>query len=158
MKESSSNLWHIEAVSQNNLEEVLPLIMAYQEFYGITHISIENNRDFFAQFGPENLSGCQFAFRKRGSIVGFATVYFSYSSTSAARIAILNDLFTAPLARGQGVGQALIKHAWRYAFQHGAIRLQWLTAHDNHMAQRLYDSLETMSSSWRLYTYAPSLS
>src|SRR5690606_11621170 len=128
MHEINSYLEHIEAVNKDNLEEILPLIKSYQEFYGITHTSIEKNRDFFSQFGLENSSGCQFAFRKHGSIVGFATVYFSYSSTSVGRIAILNDLFTAPLARGQGVGRALIKHAWHYALQNGAIRLQWLTA------------------------------
>ena len=143
----------IEVVSKENLKEVLPLIRQYQGFYKVEDISDSRNEEFFSQFGEHNPSGCQFLFRQNGAVVGFATVYFTYSSTLPAKVAILNDLFTSPEMRGKGIGRKLIVHCRTYAAKNGAARLQWLTAPDNKQAQSLYDSLETGKSEWLLYTY-----
>ena len=40
----------IEAVTDKNLEEVLPLIRQYQEFYKIADINDDRNREFFRSF------------------------------------------------------------------------------------------------------------
>jgi len=143
----------IEIVSEKNLHEVLPLIRQYQEFYKVAEISDSRNQEFFSQFGENNPSGCQFLFRQNNSVVGFATVYFSYSSSLPAKVAILNDLFTVPEMRGKGVGRKLIEHCRNYAVGKDAARLQWLTAPDNKQAQSLYESLSTGKSTWLLYTY-----
>ncbi len=143
----------IEPVSPSNLHEVLPLIRAYQEFYNVADISDTRNAEFFAQFGESNPSGCQFMYREAGQVIGFATVYFSFTSTIAAKVAILNDLYTRPNSRGKGVGRQLIEHCRAYAAKNGASRLQWVTAPDNKQAQRLYDSLDTNQLTWRFYTY-----
>lgn len=143
----------IEVVSEKNLHEVLPLIRQYQEFYKVEDISDSRNQAFFSQFGENNPSGCQFLFRQDDSVVGFATVYFTYSSTLAAKVAIMNDLFTVPKMRGNGIGRKLIKHCHGYAAENGSARLQWLTVPDNHQAQSLYESIETGKSKWLLYTY-----
>lgn len=143
----------IEAVSRDNLAQVLPLIRAYQEFYKAADICDERNAAFFAQFGEASPAGCQFAFRTAGVVVGFATVYFTYNSTLAAKVAVLNDLYTLPHCRGQGVGRQLIEHCRRFAAAHDAARLQWVTAPDNEPAQVLYDALPTRKSAWVFYTY-----
>lgn len=144
----------IEAVSQTTLHEVLPLIRAYQTFYQVSGISDEKNAAFFAQFTDTNPAGCQFLYRERGEVVGFATVYFTFSSTIPAKVAVLNDLYTLPHCRGKGVGRELIEHCRHYAAENGAARLQWVTAPDNKQAQRLYDSLDTGRRTWEFYTYA----
>ena len=143
----------IEPVSIESLEELLPLIRKYQEFYEISPISDEKNKQFFSQFGESNPSGCQFAYRASGEFAGFATVYFSYASGITEKIAVLNDLYTSPACRGKGVGRALIEHCRSYAKGKGAARLQWLTAPENENAQKLYDSLDTRKSTWQFYTY-----
>lgn len=143
----------IEAVSADTLEQVLPLLRRYQQFYGVADINDQRNRAFFGQFGADCPWGCLFAFRSGAEVLGFATVYNSFSSTLAARVSVLNDLYTTDSARGQGVGRALIEHARDYARSQGSVRLQWLTASDNSTAQALYDNLETNSSDWRFYTY-----
>ena len=143
----------IEPVSETNLEEVLPLIEQYQAFYQVKDISCAKNRAFFSQFGVDSPNGCLFAFRQAGSVVGFATVYLSFTSTIAAKVAVMNDLYTCPEYRGKGVGRKLIEHCRVYAAQAGAARLQWVTAPDNETAQKLYDSMETNKSSWCFYTY-----
>jgi len=145
----------IEPVSKNNLEEVLPLIEQYQAFYKVKDISTQKNREFFSQFGESNPLGCQFIFRESGKAVGFATVYFTFTSTIASKVAVLNDLYTCPDYRGKGIGKQLIEHCHRYAVQQGAARLQWVTAPDNEQAQKLYDSMNTSKSTWHFYTYNP---
>lgn len=143
----------IEAVSERNLVEVLPLIRAYQAFYNVSEISDERNAEFFAQFGEASPLGCQFLYRLDGKVVGFATVFFSFTSTVTAKVAVLNDLYTLPDYRGNGVGRQLIEHCRRYAAENGAARLQWVTAPDNEQAQKLYESLNTSKSTWHFYTY-----
>jgi len=143
----------IEPVTSSNLDEVLPLIREYQAFYKVSDISDARNKTFFSQFSDSSQFGCQFIYRDSGLVVGFATVYFTFTSTIAKKVAVLNDLYTLPTHRGKGVGRALIEHCHHYAEQNNAARLQWITAPDNERAQRLYDSMKTSKSSWHHYTY-----
>lgn len=143
----------IEPVSAGNLEEILPLIEQYQEFYLVKDISTVRNREFFSQFGEDNPFGCQFAFRESGKVIGFATIYFTFTSTIAAKVGVLNDVYTCPNHRGKGVARNLIEHCRKYAAQNGAARLQWVTAPNNETAQELYDSMNTSKSTWHFYTY-----
>lgn len=143
----------IEAVSSKNLDELLPLMRAYMDFYHVQNIDDAKNKTFFNQFGEESEKGCLFLYRQGGQAVAFATVYFSFVSSITAKVAVLNDLYTLPDYRGQGIGRSLIEHCRDYAKNNGATRLQWLTAPDNTQAQALYDSLDTNKSDWRVYTY-----
>ncbi|MFQ3323194.1 MAG: GNAT superfamily N-acetyltransferase [Pseudomonadales bacterium] len=143
----------IEAVNENNLSELLPLMRQYQQFYQIVDICDERNRNFFAQFGLANPFGCQFLYCQDREVLGFATVYFTYTSTIAAKVAVMNDLFTLENARGKGIGRKLIEHCRQYAKDRGAARLQWITGEDNTAAQSLYDNLDTASRNWKFYTY-----
>ena len=141
----------IEAITAQNLDEVLPLIRQYQIFYKVTEIDDQNNKRFFSQFGEHSEKGCLFAYRKKNKLLGFATVYFSYSSSITAKVAVLNDLYTVENARGQGVGSALIKYCEAYGKSKGAVRLQWVTAPDNTVAQAVYKSLGAKQSSWEFF-------
>lgn len=70
---------------------------------------------------------------------GFTQLYPSFSSVSARRAWILNDLFVLPEIRRQRVGYALLDAAKTHALETGAKRLSLSTAHDN-PAQKLYES------------------
>lgn len=143
----------IEAITKNNIEEILPLIRQYQAFYKVADICDSKNRIFFSQFSETSPLGCLFLFRQNGEVVAFSTVYFSFASTITAKVAVLNDMYTIPQQRGQGIGRQLIEHCRAFAEKQGAARLQWVTAPDNEQAQKLYDSLNTNKSTWNFYTY-----
>ena len=144
----------IEPVTKSNIEEVLPLIRAYQEFYQVSSISDAKNAQFFSQFLEPNPFGRLFAYREHQNLLGFATVYFSFASTITDKVAVLNDLYTKPECRGKGIGRKLINHARAFAVEQGAARLQWVTAPNNEQAQNLYVAMDTKKSTWHFYTYS----
>ena len=76
-----------------------------------------------------------------GQALGFVQLYPSFSSIDAHRTWLLSDLFTASQARGRGVGSLLMNAAREFAVATGAKGLVLETATDNHIAQRLYESL-----------------
>jgi len=127
----SQGIHVIEQVSEGNLKEVLPLIRAYQEFYKVQDVCDEKNFKFFSRFSGSSGFGRQFLFREEAKVVGFATVYFTHASTITSKIAILNDLYTLPSTRGNGIGRKLIEHCREFAKENGAARLQWITSPDN---------------------------
>nr|WP_277608784.1 GNAT family N-acetyltransferase [Microbulbifer elongatus] len=131
----------------------MPLIRAYQEFYKVQGVCDEKNFKFFSRFTGSSELGRQFLFREEEKVVSFATVYFTYTSTITSKIAILNDLYTSPGSRGNGIGRKLIEHCRDFAKENGAARLQWVTSPDNEVAQKLYDSIDTGKSTWHFYTY-----
>ena len=141
----------IEKVTDDNFDEVLPLIKEYQEFYKVENISEDKNRSYFYQFVNNNENGILYVLRENGKAIGFTTIYKGFSSSRAEIVAVLNDLYVSPSHRGNGHGKALINHAIGVAKSLGYSRLQWLTAQDNEVAQKLYDSLGANKSSWLFY-------
>jgi hypothetical protein len=61
------------------------------------------------------------------------------SMTSAARAAVMNDLYVAPAAREVGIAEALIDRCASKSVQHGAPKLTWLTRPDNYRVPAVHD-------------------
>ena len=134
------------------LEELLPLIGEYQRFYG-AEPDTARNRAFFGDLIEQPELSAQFAaVNEKGKIVGFATLYFLPSSISARTYAMLNDLYTRPECRGQGVGRLLIQRCQGLVKERGLSSLEWLTQKENEKAQRLYNSFPVQKSEWLTYT------
>lgn len=76
-----------------------------------------------------------------GHLVGLAHYLFHRSTTRIEPVCYLQDLFTAPPARGKGVGRALIEAVYRQAAQAGATRVYWQTQATNTAGRMLYDRL-----------------
>jgi len=144
----------IEDINSTNIDEVLPLIRNYSEFYKVQNIDDEKNKIFFSQFGIDTDKGCLFGYRVNNKLVAFATIYFSYVTSTISKIAIMNDLYTLPKYRKQGIGKKLIQYCEKYSKTKNASRLQWVTAADNLTAQSLYKSLGAKQSTWDFYIYS----
>ena len=88
-----------------------------------------------------------------GAAIGFATVYWLWSTTSATRIGLMNDLFVAPEARGTRRGEALIERC-RAALPR-ARRLQAHVADregQRAARRRVYDRIGGERSEWLDYS------
>jgi GNAT superfamily N-acetyltransferase len=81
-----------------------------------------------------------------GQLVGFAHYLFHPSTWSAAAYCYLEDLFTAPDARGRGVGRALIEAVYAAADAAGASSVYWQTQEFNADGRALYDTLAQRTS------------
>lgn len=130
----------IAAVAADRLDELLPLIAAYQRFYEVEDVDDERNRAFFARFVVPSDDGMLIGAWRDGAPIGYACLYWTFTSLVPAEIVLMNDLYVVPEARGEGVGRALIEASSAVARERGAHHLQWVTAPDNETAQRLYDS------------------
>ncbi len=76
-----------------------------------------------------------------GTLVGIVHYLFHRSTWTIGDYCYLQDLFTAPEARGQGAGRALIEAVYERAEVAGASRVYWLTHEANATARALYDTL-----------------
>lgn len=141
----------VSPVERDELEAVLPLIAGYQRFYG-AQPDDHRNAGFFARFLQPSDDGLLLkATDQSGAVIGFATLYWTFSSTTAEPVVLMNDLFVAGQARGTGAGRALIEAARREARDRGVRKLTWMTAPDNATAQRLYDRTGASKSTWLEY-------
>ncbi len=84
--------------------------------------------------------------------VGFTQLFPSFSSVSAKRLWILNDLFVKPEARRGGVAKALLESARQHALDTHAKGLVLSTEVDNRSAQHLYEALGWQRNE-TFYTY-----
>ena len=76
-----------------------------------------------------------------GDLLGIVHYLFHPVTWAAGPRCYLEDLFTAPAARGQGVGRALIEAVYAAADARGADQVYWLTQEFNATARRLYDQV-----------------
>jgi GNAT superfamily N-acetyltransferase len=130
----------IRQVEAADLADLLPLMRAYCDFYEVS----PSDDDLLAMSrilitDPER-EGLQLLARdEAGAAVGFATIFWTWSTLSASRIGVMNDLFVAPAARGGGAAEALIEACAERCRERDVSSLDWQTARDNHRAQAVYD-------------------
>jgi GNAT superfamily N-acetyltransferase len=142
----------ISLVGEADLAELAPMLRAYCDFYEVEPSGEDLEALCRALLADPEHNGIQLIARgDDGEPLGFATVYWTWQTLTAGRAAVMNDLFVAPEARGQGVGRALIEACRQRAGEHGATELIWETTPDNATAQRLYDSITSDKSPWIYY-------
>jgi GNAT superfamily N-acetyltransferase len=141
----------IAPITDGEFEELLPLISAYQRFYEVGEIDEARNRAFFRRFLAPSEDGLLLGARLGGRLIGYACLYWHFSSLEAVESVLMNDLYVSEEARGGGVGRALIEATAEVARERGVPFVEWSTAPDNHTAQRLYDSTGAERSEWISY-------
>jgi len=141
----------IEPIAVEQLEALLPMIAAYQRFYEAEEIEEERNRAFFRRFLAPSDDGMLLGAWREGELVGYACLYWHFTSLVPAETVLMNDLYVEPAVRGHGVGRALIEASAEVARERNAHCLEWATAPDNTTAQRLYDSTGAKRTTWIEY-------
>jgi len=145
-------LVEIRSAVEADIPALMPLMRGYCEFYEADPPDAGLDRMARAMIAvPDSEGMLLVAEDEAGEVVGFAAVGWKWSSLRGARIAVLEDLFVAPEARGQGAADALIEVSGSRAREHGAPALTWLTAPDNHRAQAVYDRVGGTSAPFLEY-------
>jgi GNAT superfamily N-acetyltransferase len=150
---ASDSRWKIDIVNENDLIDLLPLLQAYCAFYNQTEQIPVTTDDALlsvsrALIANPTQEGLQLIARdaKDRTPVGFATIFWSWSTLKGGRLAIMNDLFVDEQYRGQGIADILIGDCARRAREHGAGCLTWQTSVDNKRAQTVYNRSGALKS------------
>jgi GNAT superfamily N-acetyltransferase len=139
----------IGRVGEADLGDLLPLLRGYCDFYEVAPADDALLAMARALIADPEREGVQLIARTDdGTSVGFATIFWSWSTSIGDRIGVMNDLFVAPEGRGTGVADALIAGCVDECRQRGAAKLTWQTAPDNATAQRVYDRVGATREEW----------
>jgi GNAT superfamily N-acetyltransferase len=142
----------ISTVTEADLAELLALMRGYCDFYEVSPADDELLALSRALIADPVHDGTQLIARDDGGrAIGFATLYWSWSTLDACRMGIMYDLFVDPGARGGGVGRALIEACADRCREREIRILSWETAPDNATAQALYDSIGAEPGTWIVY-------
>jgi GNAT superfamily N-acetyltransferase len=143
----------IATVTEADLPELLPLMRGYCDFYESNPSDgklLDMSRALLAN---PDFEGVQFMARDdSGRAIGFATIFWTWSTNAAARLGTMNDLFVSADARGSGAAEALIGACVERCRERGAARLEWQTALDNARAQAVYDRVGGKREQWLSYS------
>jgi GNAT superfamily N-acetyltransferase len=147
----------IEVASEADLDDLLPLMRAYCDFYRTAPADEALLALARALVSDPEREGLQLIAREEhGRAVGFATIYWTWSTTDAARIGVMNDLYVVPDARGSGLADALIRACAERCARRGVATMHWQTAPENLRAQAVYERIGATRESWVDYSLASS--
>ena len=144
----------IAIVTEDDLPDLLPLMRGYCDFYEVAPADdalLAMSRVLIED--PER-QGLQLVARDEdGHAVGFATIFWTWSTLSADRLGVMNDLFVSQDARGGGVADALIAACADQCRERGVPELAWQTAKTNARAQAVYERVgATRDDRWLDYS------
>ena len=138
----------IRAARRDDYAQWKPLWDGYNAFYGRegpTALDPEVTRVAWERFHDEREPVHALVAEENGRLLGLAHYLFHRSTIAVPLVCYLQDLFTAPHARGKGVGRALIEAVYEKAREAGAARVYWQTHESNATARRLYDAIAERS-------------
>ena len=141
---------HIRFVTRGDYAEWLPLWEGYNEFYkrfGATALPDAVTQVTWARFFDAYEPMHAMVAVDGARLVGLVHYLFHRSTITIEPTCYLQDLFTAELARGKGVGRALIEAVYEQARLAGVVQVYWRTHSTNATARRLYDQVAEESGS-----------
>lgn len=142
----------IEPATPADIPVILTLIRELAEFERLLDqvtASEEQIRD--GLFGARPSAEVAMA-RVDGEVAGFALYFHNFSTFLAKPGIYLEDLYVRQKFRGQGCGEALLRHLARTALERGCGRLEWSVLHWNQRAIDFYESLgATPMKEWTVY-------
>ena len=136
--------FEIRRVREGDRAQWEVLWKGYQDFYETNLDAVTDS--LWQRLMADNPDGpiCLVA-DQGGTLLGFTHYLFHGSCWSDRQRIYLNDLFTAPDARGKGVGRALIEAVYKAGDEADAERVYWLTHESNEAGRALYDKVATQT-------------
>ena len=139
----------VRRVGDDDLADLLPLLRAYCDFYSASPSDDELVTLCRALIADPDREGLHLIARNEDAqAIGFATIYWTWSTTDAGRLGVMNDLYVTEGSRGSGVAEALIDACRKECASRGVRRLAWQTAPKNRRAQAVYERIGATREQW----------
>jgi GNAT superfamily N-acetyltransferase len=138
----------IRPIEERDQTQWRPLWDGYNAFYGRagpTALPEQVTGTIWARFFNPDEPVHALAAEIEGRLVGITHYLFHRRTSAIEPICYLSDLFTAPAARGAGVGRAVIEGVSERAWAAGATSVYWQTHETNLTAMKLYDKVADRS-------------
>ncbi len=130
---------------------------APEDVAGLTELMYEYIVDFYKNPGPpvekvhhliqtlfDNQQGKQFVLEDNGQLVGFATLYFTFSTMKADKIAVMNDLYVKEAYRNSELESQLYLTCKNYCTEQGFANMTWITSVNNKRAQAFFKEMNAV--------------
>lgn len=134
----------IRPLRETDLTAWTPLWDGYNAFYGRegkTALAPEITKITWQRFFDPAEPVFALVAESGGKLLGLTHYLYHRSTTRIELTCYLQDLFTDPAARGQGVGRALIEGVYEQAKAAGIKRVYWQTHTTNSAGRLLYDKV-----------------
>lgn len=134
----------IRPIEQADFQAWTPLWDGYNAFYGRkdeTALAPDITQATWQRFFDPGEPVFGLVAESKGQLLGLTHYLYHRSTTRIELTCYLQDLFTDPSARGQGVGRALIQGVYEQAKAAGIKRVYWQTHTTNSAGRLLYDKV-----------------
>ncbi len=131
----------IRPATYDDIDAVLPMMLAYCDFYEVEHPNEPALQEMARQLidADDDRGFLLVAADDDDRPVGFSACGWKWSTLRGARCVIMEDLFVDPEFRGRGVADRLISESAAVARRGGAPAMLWQTQPANKRAQAVYD-------------------
>jgi len=134
---------NIRPLAANDFAQWSDLWRQYLEFYQSSVPQTVYETTFDRLIDAKNTAQNALVADQAGTLVGLVHFIYHPHNWRVENVCYLQDLFTAPNTRGQGVGRALIQSVYDLADKNGTPSVYWLTQDFNKTARLLYDRIAT---------------
>ena len=138
----------VRPVEEADFDAWMRLWDGYNAFYGrkdATALPREITATTWARFLDPHEPVFGLVADDNGELLGLAHFLFHRSTTRIELTCYLQDLFTMPSARGQGIGHALIQDVYVRSRSAGIKLIYWQTHETNAAGRLLYDKVASHS-------------
>lgn len=118
---------------------------AYLKFYKSNVTDEVYTTTFSRLLDPQRPNQNALVAEDGGKLVGFVHFIYHHHNWKLEDVCYLQDLFTVPGYRGQGVGRKLIEAVYEAADGNGTPSVYWMTQEFNSNARHLYDKIGNLT-------------
>ncbi|MEK6703657.1 MAG: GNAT family N-acetyltransferase [Planctomycetota bacterium] len=137
----TSTSLQIRPATRADIPTIVRFIRELAEYEKLLHVCRTTESALASQlFGERPYAECLIG-ELGGKPEGFALFFHNFSTFECKPGIYLEDLYVSPVARGKGLGKALLLTLARLAVQRGCARLEWAVLDWNTPAIEFYHSI-----------------